>query len=134
MEIALFSSFDNYLSTSGLCLIVEVQVCQRSSCLAECPEIRRFLHQRDTRQHLFQVRSKGFPVIRGVQQAIDVVEDIFLGHFGAIAFPTAFQNEVGDAILARVFLIISVKKRCLISRALFIVVEGKALCSITLKV
>ena len=127
MEIAVFSSFDNHFSTCGLCLIVEVQVCQSSSCLAECPEIRRFLHQGDTRQHLFQVRSKGFPVVRGVQQAIDVVEDVFLGHFGAIAFPAAFQNEAGDAILACVFLITSVKKRCLIGIALFIIVEREAL-------
>ena len=57
------------------------------------------------------------------------LEDVFLGHFGAIAFPAAFQNEVGDAILTRVFLITSVKKRRLISRAFFIVIEREALCS-----
>ena len=34
MEIVVFSSFDNHFSTCRLCLIVEVQVCQSSSCLA----------------------------------------------------------------------------------------------------
>lgn len=62
-----------------------------------------------------------------MQQTIDVVEDVFLGYFGAITFPAAFQNEVGDAILARVFLVTSVKKRCLIGSAFVIVVKREAL-------
>lgn len=42
MEIAVFNSFDNHSSTNGMSLIVEVQLCQSSSYLAECLESRMF--------------------------------------------------------------------------------------------
>lgn len=58
-----------------------------------------------------------------MQQAIDVVKDIFFGDFGAVIRPAALQNEVSDTVVTGILSgVLAVKKRGLTYRFLFIVI------------
>lgn len=110
-ELALFRSADYHVRVRGLRLIIQMQFRQRAPRLAERPEVRRLLHQRQARQHLLQVRRKGRAVVRRMQQPIDIIKNIFLADLRAVAFPAALQNEIRDAVPARVLFLFAVKKR-----------------------
>lgn len=62
-----------------------------------------------------------------MQQAIDIIENIFLADFRPVACPAAFQNEICYAVLARVLAFFAVKKRRLVDGFLFVIVQREAL-------
>jgi hypothetical protein len=55
----------------------------------------------DAGQHLLQVVGEGGPVVRGVQQAVDVVENVVLRHFRSVGCPIVGQGLVGDVVHPR---------------------------------
>ena len=64
-------------ATPGLdVLVVEVQARQLAACLGEGAEV---LGQGYARQLLLEVGRKALPILRRVQDAIDVEEDVLLG-------------------------------------------------------
>ena len=126
-ELALFRAGNNHVRVRGLRLIIQMQFRQRAPRLAERPEVRRLLHQRQARQHLLQVCGKRPAVVRRMQQAIDIIENVFLADLRPVACPAAFQNEIGYAVLARVLAFFAVKKRRLVDGFLFVIVQREAL-------
>ena len=104
--------------------------CQAAPCLAESPEVGGFLHQGQARQHLLEVCSKGSAVVRGVKQAVDVVEDVFLGDLGAVLLSALLKDKVCNGVLPLVLpgiCIAAVEERRSGGGLLFLVVEGEAL-------
>lgn len=126
-ELALFRAADNHVWVRGLRLIIQMQFRQRAPRLAERPEVRRLLHQRQARQHLLQVRRERPAVVRRMQQAIDIIENVFLADLRPVACPAAFQNEIRYAVLAGVLAFFAVKKRRLVDGFLFVIVQREAL-------
>ena len=58
---------------------------------------RGLFDEGDAGEHLFQVVGKAGAVFGGVEDAIDVVEDIFLGDAVAVhGFARVPQDDVGD--------------------------------------
>ena len=47
-----------------------------AASLGEFLVVRRFLGERDAREHLLEIRGKAAAVFRGVQDVVDVVEKI----------------------------------------------------------
>lgn len=113
--------------------IVQVQGRQGAARVAECPEVVGPVHQRQARQHFFEVGREGFPVVRGMEQAIDVVEDVLLRDLGPVLQAAFAEDEVGDAVLADVLLARLVKERAL-ARPLLVVVQREALRAVALQV
>ena len=129
-EFAAFRACHLHFRAGELRLIVQMQIGQRPPGLAEGPKISGLFHQRQVRQHLFQVRRKSLSVTWRMQQAVDVIENVFLRYPGAIAFPAMLQNEIGNAILAcELRVIVSVKQRRVVDGFFFVIVKWKALCS-----
>ena len=62
-----------------------------------------------------------------MQQAINIIENVFLTDLWPVACPAAFQNEIRYAVLARILALISVKKRRLVDGFLFVIVQREAL-------
>ena len=62
-----------------------------------------------------------------MQQAIDIIENVFLADLRPVACPAAFQNEIGYAVLARVLAFFAVKKRRLVDGFLFVIVQRESL-------
>ena len=69
-------------------LVAQVQLGQLAAGLDERP---RVLDQRDARQHLLQVGRVGLAVLRGVQQPVDVEEDVVLGDRAPYAAANRFS-------------------------------------------
>ena len=57
--------------------VVQVKLGQGTASLAERPEVDGVLHCRDTRQLLAQIVGKALAVVRGMEDTVDVVEQVF---------------------------------------------------------
>ncbi len=80
--------------------VVEVPLCQFPPGGAEFLEMTG---KGDARQFFFQVVGKAGAVFRGMQQAVDVVEDVFFADTTVVVGrPELFQGKIGDAIVADV--------------------------------
>ena len=66
--------------------VVEMPVGKVAASLREFLVIGRFLGERDAWEHLLEVRGEAAAVFRGMQDAIDVVEDVVLAHVLAVDF------------------------------------------------
>ena len=77
-----------------------MNLCQGATSTRVLPEA---LHQRDTREHLLQIRRVLLTVLRVVQQRVDVVEDILLRDaLVTIGATVCYQGSVGNVLLAGV--------------------------------
>ena len=76
----MFRAADLHAGTARHLFVADMQFRQSASRLAECPEILRCIHQRQTRQALFQIIGKGGAVVRAVQEAVNIIENIFFGN------------------------------------------------------
>jgi hypothetical protein len=90
-----------------------VQRCQLSPCLAERPEVADIVNQRQAGQHLFEVGGKGLAVLRAVQEAVNVVENVFFGKppfapkvGNAVLLLSSLQNEIADGVATDIFVFV----------------------------
>ena len=69
--------------------------CELPSSLGEGGEV---LHLRDARQHFLQVGGELLAVVRAVQDAVDVEEDVVLGDLGAEGLLVTGKRDVRDVV------------------------------------
>lgn len=70
-------------------LIVEVQLCQLAARIAECHEVCHLLRNGYAGQRFAQVVGEAVAVVLGVEQALDIIEDVFLCQVFCPAEPPA---------------------------------------------
>ncbi len=97
-EVAGFGAGDGDILRGRNGFVVEVEVGEFAACLAEAPEVAGLFDEGDTGEHLFQVVGKTGAIFGAVEDAVDVVEDIFFGDAVAVHFLCAFEDEVGKAV------------------------------------
>ena len=86
------------------------------------------VHQGQAGQHLFEVGGKGTAVVWAVEEAVDVVEDVFFGDGFAVLFAGAGEDEVSHPVAADVVRAgVGVEEGGVLLVLLFVVVEGEAL-------
>ena len=112
-------------------LVIEVPVGEFSPGAGEGPEVRR---EGDAGKLLAQVVLKALAVFRAMQQAVDVIEDVFSADFGVgVGVAELLQSPVGDGLVPNILAVL----RGLVAQRetelrfntvfLFIPVERKAL-------
>ena len=107
---------------------MDMQVSQCPTSLAERPEVAHVLDQRDTRQRLLQIDGECLPVLRAVQEAVDVIKNVLFGDGLAVLPSGSLQDEVGDAVAAGVFGVgAGVEEGGVLFGLFFVIVEGEAL-------
>lgn len=99
-EVARLSTLHKHARTRQLLLVVEMQMCQSTSCLAEGLEGFGLVHQRQPWQGFLEVVGKGLAVLGRVQQAVDVVEDVLLCDIQTIESLAFAMDEVSDSVFA----------------------------------
>ena len=92
---------------TGHGLVVQMPMGEIAASLGEGAEIRKRLHGGDAREFLAEVVGVAAAVVRGMQQPVNVVEQVFLGDGGAFAFRRIGSLEmretgVGDGVAAGV--------------------------------
>jgi hypothetical protein len=70
--------FHRYAGMAGHGLVVELPMRKIPAGLEEGAEIRKGLHGRDAREFLAEVVGVAAAVVRGMQQAVNVVEEVFM--------------------------------------------------------
>ena len=111
--------------------IVDMQISQGPACFAEGPKIGNLIKQGQAGQHLFQVVGKGGAVFRAVQDAVHVIENIFLGYALVVLLLCPFEDKITDAVSADVFGVAGgVEQARLFFLALVVPVEGEALTAV----
>ena len=85
--------------------VVEMPLGEGAASLGEFPVVRRLLSQRNAREHLLEIRGEAAAVFRGMQDAIDVVEDVILAHVLAVDFAELYQYVVDDKKVRQVLVV-----------------------------
>lgn len=81
-------------------LVIEVPVGEFSPGAGEGPEVRR---EGDAGHFLAEVVLKALSVFRAVQQAVDVIEDVFSADFGVgVGVAELLQRPVGDGLVPNI--------------------------------
>ena len=81
-------------------LIAQVKLRELPAGLAECPEA---LDVGDAGEFLFEVILKAGAVLRAMEQAVDVVEDVLARDFGVVVYrPKLLECKVSDGIVASI--------------------------------
>ena len=115
----------------GIVFVMEVQLSQLPAGFDKTPEIGTVFHQRQTRQHFFEIGCKRFPILRAVQYAIYIVEHVFLLGHVAILTACPLKNEIADAVATRVPVLIrfgqSIKQRGIVLLTFFVPIKRKTL-------
>ena len=78
-------------------LVVQMPMGEIAVGLRERAEIRKGLHCGDAREFLAEVVGVAAAVVRGMQQAVNVVEQVFHGDGAAFAFRRIGDLEMGVA-------------------------------------
>ena len=79
-------------------LVVQVPVAKGAAGPTEGPEVARI---RNAWEHLLEVGGEAFPIVRGVEDAVDVPEEFFLADRGVRVMGTEGpQGVLGDRLMA----------------------------------
>ena len=113
---------------SGEVVVVEVEFGEGLACFAEGHEVVEAFDDGDAREFFFEVGGEGFAVFLGVEEAVDVIEDVFPGDGARAteALPDGFEHPVGDAIVADIARV-AAECRDLISFGFFVPVQRETL-------
>ena len=93
-EVAGFGTGDSDVFAGRHGFVVEVKVGELAACFGEAPEVALLFDEGDAGEHLFQVVLETGAVFGAVEDAVDVVEDIFFGDAVAVHLLCAFEDEV----------------------------------------
>ena len=111
-------------------LVSEVEFGQATAGTAEGPEVVGRLDQRQSGQRLLEVGGEGRAVVRGVEDAIDIIEDVLLGYAASVLLAGRGEDSVGHAVAADVTVCIALLSREEVGdirRAVIIPIEREAL-------
>lgn len=111
-------------------LISEVELGQVASGMAEGPKIVGRLDQRQSGQRLLEIGGEGRAVVRGMEDAVNIIEDVLLGYSAAVLFAGRREDPVGHAVAADVAVCIALLGReevGNIRRAVIIPIERETL-------
>lgn len=110
----IFRSGRVYRVASGVglhMLVSEVEFGQATAGTAEGPEVVGRLDQRQSGQRLLEVGGEGRAVVRGVEDAIDIIEDVLLGYAASVLLAGRGEDPVGHAVAADVTVCIALLSR-----------------------
>ncbi len=113
-------------------LVSEVEFGQAAAGTAEGPEVVGRLDQRQSGQRLLEVGGEGRAVVRGVEDAVDIIEDVLLGYAASVLLAGRGEDPVGHAVAADVAVCIALRGReevGNIRRAVIIPIERETLTS-----
>ena len=71
---------------------------QVASGMAEGPKIVGRLDQRQSGQRLLEIGGEGRAVVRGMEDAVNIIEDVLLGYSAAVLFAGRREDPVGHAV------------------------------------
>lgn len=97
-----FVAFDGDAGMGRNGLVVEVEFGEVASGLGEGLVVGGFRGERDAGEHLLEVGGEALAVFRAVEDAVDVVEDVFLGDLLSVGLAEGGEDGVGDGGLAAV--------------------------------
>jgi hypothetical protein len=115
------------------CLVAEMDPGELTTRRREGIEVVR---HGDAGDHLLQVGGEPCPVLRGVEQAVDVVEvdvveDVLFGEVGAVAGLVPVESGVGDGVAALIAVVdLGVGEQRAVRFALVVLVEREALAAV----
>ena len=111
-------------------LVSEVEFGQAAAGTAEGPEVVGRLDQRQSGQRLLEVGGEGRAVVRGVEDAVDIIEDVLLGYAATVLLAGRGEDPVGHAVAADVAVHLALRGReevGNIRRAVIIPIERETL-------
>lgn len=109
-------------------IVVTVEFGEGLARFAEGHKVVEAFDDGDAREFFFEVGGEGFAVVLSMEEAVDVIEDVFFGDGAGAreAFPDCFEHPVGDAVVADIARV-AAERRELIPFSFFVPVQRETL-------